>query len=134
MSKIDSQVIWRPSGEYLNSRVAEFMHLHGINDVRDLIKKSTADTEWFWNTFAQFAGVKWSKIYTSLVDSSNGFPSSKWFVDGEVNIAFNCLDWQIEPGKHAGARESVGANHPAIIWENETGDTRSMSYGELSTL
>lgn len=134
MSTPTSNVIWRPSGDYLNSRVAEFMHLHGISDVRDLIKKSTEDTEWFWNTFAQFAGMKWSKIYSSLVDSSDGFSSSKWFVDGEMNIAFNCLDWQMEPGKHAGVRESVGAARPAIIWESETGDTRSMSYGELNTV
>lgn len=134
MSVHASGIIWQPYGDYLNCRIAEFMHLHGMTNWQEVIQKSTADIEWFWTTFAQFAGVQWHKSYTNVLDQSEGLPWSKWFVGGELNIANNCLDWHIEKGRHAGVRESVGAEHPALIWENEAGKTRTLSYGELNHL
>jgi acetyl-CoA synthetase len=110
------------------------MHLHGIADWQEMIRRANQDPEWFWTTFSKFAGVKWHKSYSTLLDQSGGFAWAKWFVGGQLNIAFNCLDWQLRKGEQAGVRVSVGAEHLAIIWENEDGSRRSLTYGELDDL
>jgi acetyl-CoA synthetase len=131
---ITSEIIWQPSGKYLESRVVDFMNRHGISDWKELIKRSNEDTEWFWQEALDYMGFQWHKPYTKLMDSSKGFEWTKWFVDGELNIISNTLDWHLEEGKVAGARKSVGRNHPALIWEGEDGRSRKLTYGELSTM
>ncbi|MBS1993830.1 MAG: AMP-binding protein [Cyanobacteria bacterium SZAS LIN-3] len=135
MSKtITSEVIWQPSGKYLESRVAGFMRQHGINDWRELIAKSNADTEWFWKNCMEYMGVQWHKPYTRVMNSDRGFPWTTWFEGGEMNIAANILDFHMEAGKKAGDRVSVGKDHPAMIWEGEDGRSRKLTYGELNKL
>ena len=131
---ITSEVIWQPSGQYLKSRVTDFMRLHGIKDWQELIRRSNNDTEWFWNSAMQFMGVQWHKPYTKLMDSEKGFPWTEWFVDGELNIAANILDFHMEAGKKSGDRTAVGKDHQAIIWEAEDGRSRQLTYGELNKL
>ena len=48
-------------------------------------------------------------------------PFAKWFVGGRLNVAENCLD------RHLATR----ADKPAIIWEGEPGDQRTLAYAEL---
>ena len=47
---------------------------------------------------------------------------AKWFVDGKLNVAENCLDRHVK----AGFGDKV-----AIHWEGEPGDTRTITYAEL---
>lgn len=129
-----SEVIWQPSGAYLESRVVDFMKKHEIADWQTLIAKSNEDTEWFWQAVLEYMGFQWNKPYSKLMDSSKGFEWTKWFVDGELNIISNTLDWHQEAGKVAGSRVSVGKDHPALIWEGEDGRSRKLTYGELSHL
>ena len=49
-------------------------------------------------------------------------PWVKWFQDGEINISYNCVD------RHA---RGDRASKPAIIWEGEPGDTRTLTYADL---
>jgi acetyl-CoA synthetase len=134
MSSVTQDVIWRPHGEYLNSRVVDFMNLHGMKDWRELVKKSTDEIEWFWSTFCQYAGIQWSNNYLELLDQTEGMAWARWFTEGKTNIAYNCLDWHLETGRHAGVRQSVGACHPALIWQNEDGDQRELTYGQLNEM
>jgi acetyl-CoA synthetase len=131
---LTSEVIWQPTGEYLDCRVAQFMKEQGISDYRQLIERSQEDTEWFWSEVVKFMGFQWHKPYHQLCDLSQGFPWAKWFSGGQLNIVDNVLDWHLQPGKKAGARTSVGAEHKAIIWEGEDERKRSLTYGELSKL
>ena len=48
-------------------------------------------------------------------------PFAKWFVGGETNVSYNCLDAHLE---------SRG-NKAAIIWEGEPGDQRTLTYEQL---
>ena len=119
-----TEFIWRPSEKYLQCRVADFMHVHSISSWQQLIEKSSEDIEWFWHMFSQYAGVQWHRPYDTLLSTSSGnstgqeeakdFAWTKWFISGETNIAYNCLDWHQTEGLHVGARESVGADHPRI--------------------
>ncbi len=134
MSTTMTDVIWQPKGEYLNCRVADFMKRHGLRDWRELIERSTDDIEWFWQAALDYLGVQWQKPYERLLDTSAGFAWAKWFVGGEMNIYENCLGWHREKGRRAGCRESVGDQHPALIWEGDDGSTRNLTYGELHEL
>ena len=134
MSKTMVDVIWKPTGKYLDCRVKNFMDQEGISDYRQLIEKSCSDTDWFWEKALKFMGVKWSKNYSKLMDKSKGFEWTKWFVDGQLNIVDNILDWHQEKDKKSGERVSVGKDHKALIWETEEGKGREFTYGELNEL
>jgi acetyl-CoA synthetase len=134
MTTTMTDVIWQPTDEYQNCRVADFMRLHGIKTWQELVRRSGEDIEWFWQSALEYMGMLWSKPYTKLLDTSEGFPWAKWFIGGEMNIVSNCLDWHLEKGRSIGNRQSVGADHPAIIWEGDSGETQRLTYGELSKL
>jgi acetyl-CoA synthetase len=134
MTTTTSEIIWQPQGDYLKCRVVDFMKKVGVRDWQELIKKSGEDTQWFWQHALEYMGFQWSKKYDKLLDESAGFPWAKWFVNGKLNAAYNCLDWHLEAGKKAGARTSVGKDHPAIIWEGEGRDPRKLTYGQLNDM
>ena len=46
----------------------------------------------------------------------------KWFVGGQLNVAYNCLDRHVLGGK---------GDKVAIHWEGEPGDTRTITYQQL---
>src|SRR6476619_7990504 len=49
-------------------------------------------------------------------------PFAKWFVGGKLNASVNCLDKHIYSGIK---------NKAAIIWENESGETKTLTYFQL---
>ncbi|MDP3209384.1 MAG: AMP-binding protein, partial [Rhodoglobus sp.] len=83
--------------------------------------RAKSDREAFWADRAREL-VHWHKPFTEVLDWSNA-PFAKWFADGELNVAYNCLDRHVEAG--------IG-DRIAIHWEGENGDTRSLSYAELT--
>jgi len=143
----EEQIIWQPTAEYLKSRVADFAAEHGMepHEWRRLINKSTENIDWFWNYFLAFADMQWSSPYQTLLDQSQGLPWTKWFIGGRTNIAYNCLDWHLSAADDSPAkrrqqqrqpnkREKVGSEHLALVWENESGQYRQLTYGELNLL
>ena len=89
-------------------------------NVRDpgVYERADRDPEGFW---ADFAGeLEWMEPWTQVLDWRP--PDAKWFVGGKINASVNCVD------RHArGARR----DKPAIVWEGEPGDTKTLTYGEL---
>lgn len=84
----------------------------------ELYKKSIEEPEGFWAREAE--ELHWQKPFTKVLEWKA--PDAKWFYDGELNIAENCVD------RHAfGPR----AKKAAIIWEGEPGDQRTLTYGQL---
>ncbi len=73
----------------------------------------------FWET--QAGRLSWSKPWDQVLDWSNP-PFAKWFVGGQLNVAYNCLDRHIEAGR---------GSKVAIHWEGEPGDTRTITYDDL---
>ena len=41
--------------------------------------------------------VHWHKKYTKIIDDSDKY-LHRWFPDGEINIAYNCLDRHVKDG------------------------------------
>jgi acetyl-CoA synthetase len=80
---------------------------------------ASADRLAFWAEQAK--RLHWHKPFTQILDWSNP-PFAKWFADGMINAAYNCLDRHIEAGL---------GDRVAIYWEGEPGDTRTITYAEL---
>jgi acetyl-CoA synthetase len=75
----------------------------------------------FWANQARY--LDWAKPFTEILDWSNP-PFAKWFADGELNVSYNCLDRHVEAGN---------GNRVAIFFEGEPGDSREITYAELTT-
>ncbi|RAZ82193.1 acetate--CoA ligase [Cereibacter johrii] len=84
---------------------------------------SVADPEAFWGE--QGKRLDWIKPYTKVKNTSfrPGEVSIKWFEDGTLNIAWNCID------RHLATR----AKQTAIIWEPDdpNAPAQHISYQEL---
>jgi acetyl-CoA synthetase len=84
--------------------------------------EADADRLAFWA--AQAERLSWAKKWDQVLDWTNP-PFAKWFIGGELNIAYNCVDRHVEAG--------IG-DRVAIHWEGEPGDTRTITYAELLKL
>ncbi|WP_127819978.1 acetate--CoA ligase [Microbacterium sp. CPCC 204701] len=85
-----------------------------------LYAQAEADREGFWADQAR--ALHWHKPFTQVLDWSNP-PFAQWFADGELNVAFNCLDRHVEAGH---------GDRVALLWEGEPGDERRVTYTELT--
>jgi len=118
-----TEVIWKPTDEYIaKTNVKRFMNKHNIKTYSELIKRSTEDLNWFWNAVVEDLNIEWYKPYEKIYDDSKGIQWTKWFINGKTNIVHNCIDKHIK----AGRKDST-----ALIWENEQGQTRKLSYWEF---
>ncbi|MCO8277406.1 acetate--CoA ligase [Actinoplanes sp. TRM 88003] len=88
----------------------------------DAYEEAAGDRLAFWATQAD--RLTWAKKWDQVLDWSNP-PFAKWFVGGELNIAYNCVDRHVEAGH---------GDKVAIHWEGEPGDTRTITYAELLKL
>ncbi len=97
---------------------AEFVAQANASD-RSLYEEAEADYEAFWARQAREL-VSWHKDFDTTLEWD--LPFAKWFVGGELNIAYNCLDRHVEAGR---------GDKVAYHWEGEPGDTRTITYSDL---
>jgi len=90
------------------------------NGTADLYRAAD-DRLTFWADQAREL-VSWSKPFTRTLDWSEA-PVAKWFDDGELNVAYNCLDRHVEAGL---------GDRVALHFEGEPGDSRDITYAELT--
>jgi acetyl-CoA synthetase len=79
-----------------------------------------ADFDGFWAEQAQ--RISWGTAPTEVLDWSNP-PFAKWFADGTLNAAYNCLDRHVEAGH---------GDRVAYHFEGEPGDTATITYAQLT--
>jgi acetyl-CoA synthetase len=82
-------------------------------------EEARADRLGFWARQAQ--RLDWARPWDEVLDWSEP-PFAKWFVGGQLNVAYNCLDRHVAAGR---------GDRVAIHWEGEPGDTRTITYAEL---
>ncbi len=115
--------MWHPTPELIaQSNLQRFIERHALGSYEELIRRSTTDIAWFWETVLRDLGIQFYKPYSRVVDLADGKPWARWCVDGQMNIVHNLLD------KYAGAEVD---NHLAIKSEIEDGTTRTVTYKEL---
>ena len=72
----------------------------------------------FWEKQAK--RLAWATPWNKVLDWQA--PYAKWFVGGELNVAYNCVDRHVEAGN---------GDRVAIYFEGEPGDTRVITYADL---
>jgi acetyl-CoA synthetase len=90
-------------------------------DRERLIAEAGRDHVGFWTRLGH-QSLRWSKPFTIGLDTTRA-PNYRWFTDGELNVSANCLDVHL----------ATRGDKTAIIFESEPGETRSLSYRELTT-
>jgi len=94
--------------------------------VKKFIDWAAEDTEGFWGAAAEQAmgEIKWFKKWDRVF--SWEYPTFQWYVGGQTNISYSCLDYNIEKGR---------AGRAAIVAESgETGEARTVTYAQLFEL
>ena len=81
--------------------------------------EAEADWQGWW--VKQANELHWFKPWDKVLDDSNP-PFYKWFVGGELNVSYNCLDRHVEAGR---------GDRVAFHWLGEDGSTRDITYAEL---
>ena len=85
-------------------------------------QRSIADPEGFWGEHGR--RLDWIKPYTIVKNTSWSAHDLhvRWFEDGVLNVAANCIDRHL----------ALKGEQPAIIWEgDEPGESRTLTYREL---
>ncbi len=88
----------------------------------EMYARSVSDPEGFWAEQAQ--RVDWIEPFTRVKNTTFAYPdiSIRWFEDGVLNIAANCVD------RHLATR----GDQTAIIWEgDDPAQSRTITYREL---
>ena len=119
-------IVWQPSPATIErAHLTRFLRQHSIPDFAGLMERSTREVAWFTDSLLKYLEIEFAQPYTQVVDLSRGIAWPHWCVGGRMNIVHNCLD------KYLGTPTE---SQPALIWEGEAGDRRSLSYGELHAL
>ncbi|QCR18567.1 acetate--CoA ligase [Agrococcus sp. SGAir0287] len=84
-----------------------------------LHEEATEDRLAFWAARAR--ELHWHRDFTEVLDWQP--PHARWFADGQLNVAYNCLDRHVEAGL---------GDRVALHWEGEPGDRRTITYAELT--
>jgi len=84
-----------------------------------MYEAANEDFEGFW---AGQAGqlVTWFRDWDTVLEWD--LPNAKWFVGGQLNVSYNCLDRHVEAGR---------GDRVAFHWEGEPGDSRTITYADL---
>ncbi|MBF6173251.1 acetate--CoA ligase [Nocardia blacklockiae] len=109
MTDTEHRDVYPPSAEFAAAANAD----------ASLYDRAAADREAFW---AEQAGrLHWHQPWTRVLDWDDA-PFARWFVGGELNVAYNCVDRHVLDGH---------GEQVAIHWEGEPGDSRAITYAEL---
>src|SRR4029077_10758232 len=123
MTETPMEIIWRPSPDVAaRARIGRFMARHGFASLDALHVRAIEDPEWFWDAVAKDIGLAWIAPYRRVLDESRGIAWTRWFEGGLLNLAANCVD------RHLSERR----DRPALIYEPETGEPRTLTFGELA--
>ena len=83
-----------------------------------LRRRAAEEPDAFW---AEVAGqLQWDRPFRRVREGT--FPDARWFADGTLNAAVNCVDRHLQ-----GPRR----NKAAILWEGEDGSRATLTYLQL---
>jgi acetyl-CoA synthetase len=93
-------------------------HIGSLVEYQKLWDSARDNPEEFWAETAK--AIDWFSPWNQVLDWQP--PHAKWFLGATVNASHNCVD------RHANGPRK---DKPALVWEGEPGDRRTLTYGEL---
>ncbi|WAL60564.1 acetate--CoA ligase [Thermocoleostomius sinensis] len=94
-------------------------HIKSLEEYEQLYDRAKADPEAFWAELAE-QELDWFQKWDRVLDWQP--PFAQWFVNGKLNISYNCLDRHLTTWRR---------NKAALIWEGEPGDSCTYTYAQL---
>ncbi len=92
-----------------------------LEDYLDEYTSSVNDSDNFWSKKAE--RIDWYEKWDKISDVDFTKPQIRWFINGKLNVSYNCLDRHIENGH---------GDRIAFFWEgNDNSETKSYTYNEL---
>ncbi len=112
-STLDEQRSFAPPAEF-----AQKAQIKSVAEYEALYKESVEQPEKFWARAAE--ELHWFKKWDKVLEWDA--PWAKWFVGGQINLSYNCLDRHVQTARK---------NKAALIWESEPGEVRTLTYQQL---
>ena len=114
-SILNERRVFQPSPEF-----SQTAHIKSIEQYEQLYRQAEDDPEKFWAEIASH--LHWFRKWDRVLEWNA--PWAKWFVGGQINLSYNCLDRHVATWRR---------NKAAIIWEGEPGEIRTLTYQQLLT-
>jgi acetyl-CoA synthetase len=97
---------------------SEKAHIKSRAEYEALYAEAERDPDAYWARMAE--ELSWFKRWDTVLKWEP--PHAEWFVGGEINLSYNCLDRHLLSWRR---------NKAAIIWEGEPGEQRTLTYQQL---
>jgi len=120
VSILHEERVFHPTKEF-----SAAAHIPSMARYKKLYAESIREPDKFWARAAKEELV-WFKPWKKVLDWK--LPYAKWFVGGQLNVSYNCLDRHLNTDR---------ANKAALIWEGEPattgkpGEERVLTYKQL---
>lgn len=118
------KLLWEPSEERkTNASITKFINFvnkrygEKFNSYNDLYSWSISNIPDFWSCMWDFADIKSSKGYDTVIEDISKMPGARWFPGARLNFAENLLRYKDD--------------HTAFIFRGENQKKARMSYAEL---
>ena len=96
-------------------------HINSLDQYKKVYKESILKPDEFWASIAE--RVHWYKKWKKVSDVDYKKAKINWFINGKLNVSYNCLDRHVNDGN---------GDKIAIIWEgNNPSEDKEYTYSEL---
>ncbi len=119
--------LWRPNADRVrDANLTHFIqhvnrtHQLGLRSYRDLYDWSVMEIADFWAVMWDFADIRASQSYESVIDDISHFPGARWFTGARLNFAENLLRFRDD--------------RPAFVFRSEGPRSASLTYAQLYEL
>jgi acetoacetyl-CoA synthetase len=119
-----SELLWKPAKERIkNTNLYRYIEMldqkYGLqfNTYEALYDWSIKDLSQFWATVWEFAGIKYSKPYNSVLTNKDDMFHAKWFEGAQLNFAENLLRFRDDK--------------TALVFKGETQKAVRITFGDL---
>jgi acetyl-CoA synthetase len=85
-----------------------------------LNRQATEDPHRFWGDLAR-EYLDWDLPFQQVLEADHA-PFYRWFSDGQLNVAHNCVDRHLQ---------GATRHKAALIWEGEDGSVKTLTYAQL---
>ena len=112
--------VFSPTDLYLrHTKIHMLKNKLGFNNLEELYIFADSEPENFWRSVVDDCKIDFFEKFEKVQDSSKGIPYTKWFVNGKINVDYNCV------------YKNRNSTKPAVKWEEESGKHGNLSYHEL---
>ncbi len=117
-STIDDQIVMPSDAVKMKATIRT------LEEYQKIYQRSIEDPIGFWGELAD--QISWYKRWDKVLEYDFDRPEVKWFVNGKLNVSYNCLDRHLNTWR---------SNKVALIWQGEhLEENRIFTYQQLHYL